>query len=252
MFPSFCMSISDYDRIGAVDLRESHVNALTMRCLDILAYVIGANRNFALSAIDQHRELNRLRTAEVRDGVERGTHGSPGIQHVVNQHDPLGVQRKRNIAAEQPWIAGQALAIVAIGRNIKRADRNLALTVGAQLDSDPLGERGAAPDDTDQHHVVGAAVALGNLHRYPLQRPPNLRGVEQDVGCSAHRDTQKKSRLQKQPGPQMYTFIVVPFRYLSSGLKVFRIYDRDGGASTPRSAKRQNYAPRLRSSFRRR
>ena len=94
-----------------------------------------------------------------------------------------------------------------------------ALAVGAQFVGDALGERGAAANDTDQHDVVGAAVALGDFHRDALDGTPDLRTVERDVGRGAHRDTQKKSRLQKQPGRKIYTFIVIPFRYLSSGLK---------------------------------
>ena len=120
----------------------------------------------------------------------------------------------------KPRIAGRALAVVAIGRDVQRADRNLALAVGAKFVGDTLGERRAAPDDSDQHDIVGAAVALGDFHRDPLDGASNLRGVERDVGLAAHRATQKKSRLQKQPGREAYTFIVIPFRYLSSVLKV--------------------------------
>ena len=78
----------------------------------------------------------------------------------------------------------------------------------------------AAPDDPDQHDIVGAAIALSDFHRDALYGAPDLGSVERDVGLAAHRDTQKKSRLQKQPGRKIYTFIVIPFRYLSSGLKV--------------------------------
>ena len=97
----------------------------------------------------------------------------------------------------------------------------------------PLRQRRAAANDPDQHDVVGPAVALGDFHRDPLDGTPDLRGVERDVGRGGHRAAQKKSRPQKQPGPELYTFIVIPFRYLSSGLKVIRIYDRNGCASTP-------------------
>src|SRR5579862_1433100 len=62
--------IPDYDRVGSVDFSQPYVHPLPIRCLDIFANVVGANWKLALAAIDKHRQLHRLRPAEIRDRIE--------------------------------------------------------------------------------------------------------------------------------------------------------------------------------------
>ena len=51
----------------------------------VLADVVRLDRQLAVSAIDQHDELNRLRPAEVDQRVERGANRPAGIEHVVHE-----------------------------------------------------------------------------------------------------------------------------------------------------------------------
>ena len=107
---------------------------------DIVADVVGANRQFALAAIDQHRELNRFGPSEIGQRVERRAHRAPGVEHVVDQHDAGAVERERDVAADQARVARRAAPVVAIRRNVERADRHCALAAFGHRLGQPLGE----------------------------------------------------------------------------------------------------------------
>lgn len=53
------------------------------------------DRQLAAATIGEHRELDRGRTAVVEQLVERGAHGAPGVQHVVDKHDARAVDVER-------------------------------------------------------------------------------------------------------------------------------------------------------------
>ena len=57
----------------------------------VLADEVGADRQLAVAAVDQDREPDRLRAAEVVERVQRGADGAAGVEHVVDQHDDLAV-----------------------------------------------------------------------------------------------------------------------------------------------------------------
>src|ERR1700730_4895390 len=59
------LASADHDRVDAVNFMEAHMHPLIGLRDDILADVVRADRQFALSAIDQHRELNRIGAAEI-------------------------------------------------------------------------------------------------------------------------------------------------------------------------------------------
>src|SRR5580704_10615499 len=84
--------------VETVDFGKFHEHTLTLGGRDILADVVRANRNLALAAIDQHRELNRFGPAQIGYRAERGAHGAAGVKHIVDEHDAFAVERKRNVA----------------------------------------------------------------------------------------------------------------------------------------------------------
>ena len=53
----------------------------------VLAHVVGPDRQLAVAPVDHHRQLHRPGPAVVAEGVEGGPDGAPGEQHVVDQHD---------------------------------------------------------------------------------------------------------------------------------------------------------------------
>jgi hypothetical protein len=159
--------------------------------------------------------------AEVGQRVERRAHRAPGVKHVIDQHHASAIERERDVAAKQARIAGRAAPVVAVGRNIERADGDRALAALGHRLGQPFGEASAAAHDTDQDDIRGAVVALDDLVRDPLDRARDRRRVERErrleVSLRGHRGiargeaAQKKTRLRAQPGPDIYTSIVVPF-----------------------------------------
>ena len=58
---------------------------------EVLADEVGADRQLAVAAVDQHGELDGARPADVVQGVERGPDRAPGEEHVVDEHHDLVV-----------------------------------------------------------------------------------------------------------------------------------------------------------------
>src|SRR5262245_49689392 len=70
-------SLSQHDAIEAAQLGKRHLHRLVARGLHRLAHEVGLDRQLAVPAIDQRRELHRARPAEVHERVERGADGAP-------------------------------------------------------------------------------------------------------------------------------------------------------------------------------
>ena len=55
----------------------------------VLAHEVGPDRQLAVAAVDEDRELHRAGPAELVERVERGAHRATGVEHVVDEHDDL-------------------------------------------------------------------------------------------------------------------------------------------------------------------
>src|SRR5262245_28551695 len=77
----------DLDAVLAVDLLEMDADELLARRRDVLADVIGADRQLAVTPIDEHGKADRLRPPEVDQGVHRGADRAAGVQDVIDEHD---------------------------------------------------------------------------------------------------------------------------------------------------------------------
>ena len=82
--------LGDRDLVHAVELAHPHVDVLGGRGRQVLADVVGADRQLAVAAVDQHRQLHPLGAAVGEQRLDRGPHGAPGVEHVVDDHDRAG------------------------------------------------------------------------------------------------------------------------------------------------------------------
>src|SRR5438309_3062719 len=77
--------------VDTVFLGDEHLDALRVGCGHVLADVIRTDRQLAVAAIDQHRQLDRPRPAEVHERVHRGAGSTAVVDDVVHQHDHLAI-----------------------------------------------------------------------------------------------------------------------------------------------------------------
>src|SRR5208283_4309431 len=176
------------DPVETIDFAQLDVNALALGGWNILADEIGANWHLALAAIDQHRELNRFGTAEIRYRTEGGTHGAPGVEHIIDEDHALAIERERDVAPDEARIARRALLVVAIGRDIEGADRDVRHADLAQRFDETLGQCRAATHDADEHQVIRTGITLGDLMGETLYRSRHRGSIECDGGggCGRH------------------------------------------------------------------
>src|SRR5271163_1094993 len=111
--------------VEAIDLAQLDVNPLTLGSRNVLADIVRANRHLALSAIDQHRELNRFGAAQIGNRTECRPHGAAGVEDIVDENNALAVERERDVASDETWVAGCALLVIAVGGNIEGTDRHV-------------------------------------------------------------------------------------------------------------------------------
>src|SRR5580658_2334034 len=135
---------------GGLLRRQDHVDVLAPAGRDRLPDVVGLNRQLAQAAVDQDGEPNRARPAEVGHRVERGPHGSAGVEDVVDQDDRLAGDRAADLRLGQ--LAGDV--VVAVEVDVQEAQlRNRAPDL-ANLRGQPAGQGLAAPPDADQDQAV--------------------------------------------------------------------------------------------------
>ena len=77
----------DLDAVLVVGLGEVDADELLARGRHVLADVVGADRQLAMAAVDEHRQPDRAGTAEVDQGVHRRADRAPGVEDVVDEHD---------------------------------------------------------------------------------------------------------------------------------------------------------------------
>src|SRR5689334_3802556 len=119
-----------------------------------------------MAAVDEHRELDRLRTPEVDERVHRRAHRAAGEEHVVDEEDLPAVDGERDVRSLDDRILHAPIEIVAVERDVDDAERHRRPAFDLlYLLPDALGEEDAAGADPDQRELVGSLVALEDLVR---------------------------------------------------------------------------------------
>src|SRR5919206_1533162 len=85
---------NEQDLVDLVHLDELHLDALVARGRQVLADVVGADRELAVPAVDEHRELDAGRPAVVEERLDRGPNRPARVEDVVDEHDRLPFERE--------------------------------------------------------------------------------------------------------------------------------------------------------------
>src|ERR1700682_1556822 len=75
---------NDHRLVNSVVLRHQHLDPLRVRGRHVLAYVVGPDGQLAMPAVDEHRQLDGPRPAEVHQGIHRRSGGPAVMDHVVD------------------------------------------------------------------------------------------------------------------------------------------------------------------------
>ena len=150
---------------------------------DVLADVVGADRQLAVAAVDEDRELHGAGPAEVAERVERGADGAAGEEHVVDEDDEPAVDAVGGMSVSSSARRALEPQVVAVERDVERAGRRRSTPSKAcDPGGQPAGERGAAGRDAEQDDVGAAAGLLEQLVGHAGRRRGRRRGPEDGPG----------------------------------------------------------------------
>ena len=171
----------DRDLVELVGLLEPDEDALVARGRQVLADVVGADRQLAVAAVGEHGELHPLRAPVVEEGVDRRPDGAPGEQHVVDEDDGAPVEVEVEVRAVDDRLGAglAAVEVVAVEGDVEVAERHLGAGELADQGVQAAGEDGAAGVDPDQRDGrLGAGVLLDDLVRDPHERAAQIVAIE--------------------------------------------------------------------------
>jgi hypothetical protein len=120
---------------------------------DVLADMIGTDRQLTMAAVDQHGQTDRLRSPEVDEGVHRGADRPARVQHVVDENDGPPIDAEREIRAFDDWLLRDEREVVAVEGDVECTDRDVDRFVLGDRFRDAAGQWDASTLDTDQQQA---------------------------------------------------------------------------------------------------
>jgi aminopeptidase len=194
-------------------------------CGEVLADVVGADRQLAVAAVGEDGELDAGGTPVVEQRLDRGTDRSSRVEDVVDEdtRHPVEAEIELRIADERLRVLRRLpvtnVDVVSVEGDVELAESDLAAGVVGDSPAEPLGERDTARVNPDQRDLVELRVPFDDLVRDSGERPVDGLSVEQDLlalcGCDAHVCRRGPTGAGK--------VIRTPFRPLWTGLKGFAV-----------------------------
>jgi hypothetical protein len=158
--------------------------------------MISANRQLPVTAIYQYCQPNGPRPSKITKRIQRRSHGTPRVEHIIDQHHGAALHVNRQIG--MPYGAsGLAPQVVAVHRDVKRAHRNSDAFHLIHNLRKPVSQRHTPSRNPHEHQACGTAVRLKNLVGHPSARAGNLVLVHHHPRCD-------------RTGPDAKQRIVVP------------------------------------------
>ena len=131
-----------------------------------------------MAAVDQDRELDRARPAQIVQGVERGAHRPARVQHVVDQDDRLAVHPAGREFGPAQRAGRMKPQVIPVHGHIEGAAGDVEALELADPRREAPGQRHSARRDAEQDDPVTAVRPFQDLVSDPGQRPPDFLGVE--------------------------------------------------------------------------
>ncbi|HEY6893720.1 MAG TPA: hypothetical protein VI258_06115 [Rhodanobacteraceae bacterium] len=137
------------------------------------------NRQLAMAAIDEHREHDCARAAEIDERVERRANGAAGVEHVVDEHHDFVVDRLGKLRRLDHRLRRDRRQVVAIQRDVEDSERNRVPFHLLDLFGDALADRNAAAANADNDQVGRAAILLDGFDGHSANRTVHARAIEE-------------------------------------------------------------------------
>ena len=154
---------ADAHDVEAVDLGDPDVHALVARRGEVLADVVGADRQLAVAAVDEDREPHGAGPAELGERVEGGADRATGVEHVVDEDDDLVVDATGGDARAVRRAHRVAAQVVAVERDVELADGDRRPLDLLDARRETARERDAARGDAEEDEPLAALVAFEDL-----------------------------------------------------------------------------------------
>jgi len=129
-----------------------------------------------MTAIDQHRELNSFRPAEIIQGIHRGANRPAAEEYIVHEHDRFAGDIERD-DGRLDVRRGALVQIISMHGNIQVAGGNRMLPDLREQAGQFFRERHSAALYADQRHFRARFVALGDFVRDARERALDGLGV---------------------------------------------------------------------------
>jgi len=180
--------LDEQHAVDLVDLDELHLDALLACGGQVLADVVGTDRELAMAAVDQAGKLDARRAPVVEERVDGRADRAPRVEDVVDQDARLARDRELQLAVAQDRLRMQRSLspapddhVVPVEGDVEGAERELDVRSLRDQPPESLRERHAARMDADEGRPVKVGIALDDLVRDPDERALDRLGVEQDL-----------------------------------------------------------------------
>ena len=114
--------LSEVDGGLAIRLRQADGDKFVARGRHVLADEVGAQRQLAVSAIDEDGKLDRRGASEREDGFDRGARGAAGKEDVVHEDNVLPGDVEIDFRAVDFGELAELAEVVAVKRDVKLAE----------------------------------------------------------------------------------------------------------------------------------
>src|SRR5947209_4274351 len=144
---------NDHRLVDPILVGNEHLDALAVRRGHVLTHVVGTDRHLAVAAVQQDRELDRPRAAEVHQRVHRRARRTPVVDDVVDEDDDLVVDRGKLARARAP-VGRPQMEIVAVLGHVEAAGRHRRTLELRQGRGQAPRDHVALADDADEDYVL--------------------------------------------------------------------------------------------------
>src|SRR5919202_6160414 len=148
------------DLVDFVDFEKLHLDALVPVGREVLADVVGADRQLAMAAVRQHGQLDTRWPAVVEECLDRGADRPACVENVVDEDagHPVEPEVELRVADEGLRVlrrlAAADLDVVAVEGDIELSERDIAAGEVRDTSAQALRKRDAARVDSDESDLV--------------------------------------------------------------------------------------------------